>query len=785
VQEFCASYWCKKRLSIGLCVLERCMTPQVFISYSSKDKAIADAICLHLESADIACWMAPRNIDYGSDWTEGIMKGITACRVFVLVFSENANGSGHVRREVAKASSLELAVIPFRIEEVQPSSSLCYFLETLHWLDAVTPPLDKHFSALTTRVKKLLANGVGEHDDLASVGLRPVGYKSLEEGSKRRSRVFLVGACVVAAVILVSVWWYVAQRSDGGRGTAGALATVSAKSVAVLPFESISASKDDGYFADGVQDEILNNLAKIAHLKVISRTSVMQYRADTKRDMRQIAYALGVANVVEGTVRRDGNRVRVSAQLVDARSDNAVWADSYDRDLTDIFAIQSEVAQTIAGKLSAAISPEEVQRIQAKPTDNMEAYDLYLRAKEKIGDAEILVSGDPEQPLRDALNLLKEALRLDARFAVAYSLEAYVHDALYLRFDPSAARLAQADAAINNALRLQPDLPEIRLAYANHLYRGYRDYERARAQLAIAKQHAPNSSEALYLEALMDRRQGQFERAVQLFDEAIKLDPRNPLAISDLAETLSFTRQFSVAEGVWDRIIKLVPDPTIVRLQKESLNTFQKTGDDSAYRSLYELLTAPLKNDKLALSGYLNIALDHRNWAEAKDLIQKMKGDEDAAQFAYATRAVPVECYSILIARLQGEQASTRADFAETRELLSRRVAPAWESGLLLSNLAVVDALMGRKDEAIDEAKRAVEMIPVFKDALEGPRVAMNLAVVYAWTDEPDLAFEQLEPLAKIPYGLYYSDLKLRPYFEPLRGSPRFEKLLTALSPHD
>jgi TolB-like protein/Tfp pilus assembly protein PilF len=767
------------------------MTSQVFISYSSKDKAIADTICQRLESAGIPCWMAPRDIEFGSDWTEAIMRAITACRVFVLVFSENANVSGHVRREVAKAFSLGLRVIPFRIEDTLPQSSLSYFLETVHWLDAVAQPLEKCLDSLTERVKKLLANG-DSGANAKPIVLPPTAYPGLSMPAKRRGWILEAGLAVAAAVIMTAAaWLYIAgdRTAQQKPFSSGLLAEVSAKSVAVLPFESISPSKDDGYFADGVQDEILNNLAKIAKLKVISRTSVMQYRADTKRDMRQIASALGVANVVEGTVRREGNRVRVSAQLVDARKDNAVWADSYDRDLTDIFAIQSEVAQAIAGKLSAALSPDEQRRIEQKPTDNIEAYDLYLQAKEKIADAEILAGGDPEKPKHDALRLLEQAVQLDPNFAKAYCLIAFVHDTLYVEFDPTAERRALGDKAINQALHLQPDLPEVHLAYANHLYRSYRDYERARSELPIAKRGLPNNAELIYLEALMYRRQGEFDAAEQSFNATIQLDPKNPQPVFDLAETLSYTRQFSVAERMWNRLIDLRPDQPIVKAQKEACNTIQRTADDATYRSILGSLPTSLAADRLVLSGRLNVAIDHRDWLQAKELLEKMKGGEDASQFAYAARPVPVGCYSILIARLQGEATNTDPGFAEARQLLSRKVetslADAPSHPLLLSNLAVVDALLERKEDALSEGKRGVELVPISKDAIQGARVAMNLAVVYAWTGETDLAFQLLDTLAKTPYGLFFNDLKLSHYFDPIRKEPRYEKLLAQLAPHD
>ena len=755
------------------------MTPQVFISHSSKDKEIADAICHRLESADIPCWMAPRNIEFGSDWTEAIMRGITACRVFVLVFSENANGSGHVRREVAKAFSLGLQVIPFRIQEVLPQTGLSYFLETVHWLDAVTTPLEKHLNSLTERVKMVLANG----GSVPPRALQAAVYPGLSIRPKRRNWIIGAGLAIVAAGIVTGAWFYIAgdRAAQQQPFPSGSLAEISAKSVAVLPFESISSSKDDGYFADGVQDEILNNLAKIAQLKVISRTSVMQYRADAKRDMRQIGYALGVAHVLEGTVRREGNRVRVSAQLVDARSDNAVWADSYDRDLTDIFTIQSEVAQTIAGKLSAALSPEEKQRIEAKPTKNLEAYDMYLKAKEKIVAAEIKEQGDPEKPALEALSLLEQAVQLDPNFAIAHSATAHVQNFLYQRFDPTPERRALADEAINKALRLQPDLPEVHLAYASHLYRGHGDYERARAELAIAKRGLPNNAEVMFLEALMDRQQGKFDSAVQNFKEAIKLDPRNPAPISELAETLSYTRQFDAAEQIWNRLIDVVPDRPVLKARVEFYTTVLRTADDTKFRSDCE----SLPDDKLLRSVRLNLALDHRDWQQAKELITKMEGDDDGEHFAFGYRRVPVACYSILLARLQGEPYEGHGEFAETRQLLSQKVEKSPGNPSLLSNLAVIDALLGRKEDAISEAKRAVEMLPISKDAVDGPRVEANLAVVYAWTNEPGLAIQQIGRLAKTPYGLFYNDLKFSCYFEPLRSHPHFGSLLTELAPHE
>jgi TolB-like protein/Tfp pilus assembly protein PilF len=755
------------------------MESKVFISHASKDKPIAEAICEQLESEGIKCWIAPRDIEAGSDWTEGIIRGIDSCRVFVLVFSESANASEHVRREVAKAVSLGLAVIPFRTEDVNPSSSLSYFLGTVHWLDAITPPLPKHLKALTERVRHLLASSQlsAAKETWAKPRTQPFSFAPAK-------RTHWLIAVVLIGVATAIVFWFFYQRSRSS------ISEASLRSVAVLPFENISANKDDTYFADGVQDEILNSLAKIAQLKVISRTSVMQYRADAKRDLRQIANALGVANVLEGTVRREGSHVRVSTELVDARNDHTIWADSFDRDLTDIFAIQSEVAQTIARKLTTTLSPEEKKIIEQKPTDNLTAYDLYLRARESIAGADIaLASGNFEGPLIDAIGLLQKAVQLDPKFALAYCAAAHAHDLLYITYDPTPDRRSRGDAALANALHLQPNLPEAHLTYAYHLYYCYRDYERAQVQLAMAKPGLPNNIDAIELPAIMDRRQGHFEKAIQEFNEALALDPNNANPMSDLAYTLYATRQFLAAEQVYERLINRVPDQPMLKVQKAWLITFMRTAADTTVRSAIVELPAATAKERGALSLNVNLALHDHDWARAKQLLEQLQGSEiggeDDCNFGYATVPVPAECYSILVSRLQGDQPSANSSFVRTRDQLEQKVRASPGNALLLSALGIVDALLGHKEAAIKEAQRAVEMLPISQDAMDGPGVLANLAVVYAWTDQPDLAFNQLAVLTKTPLGIYYGQLKTDQLWTPIRQDPRFEKMLADLAPRD
>jgi len=721
------------------------------------------------------------------------MQGIARCRVFVLVFTDHANDSEHVGREVANAFSLGLAVIPFRIEAVNPRENLAYFLETVQWFDAATPPLQKHLPSLTEHVNRLLS--IDGSSVPATTDVPPERKAEPTSFAPTMRWIIAVGLLALAAVIGAAWLFFSALRSpqqtasstDTQKAVLGsAVPEIPSKSIAVLPFESLSGNKDDTYFADGVQDEILNNLAKIAQLAVISRTSVMQYRADQKRDLRQVASALGVANVLEGTVRRNGNRVRVSIELIDARNDKTTWADSFDRDLTDIFAIQSEVAQTVATKLAATLSPEEKRNIEKKPTENLEAYDLYLRAKELlVSDRTSAAFGSSEQPLVDAIGFLEQAVRLDPKFTLAYCASAEAHDLLYSWFDSSPEQRALGDAATDKAVALQPDLPEVRLAYAYHLYRGYHGYERARTQLAIARRRLPSDSKAIWLEALVDRRQGQFEKAIQEFSDAIARDPRNSVFIEDLAFTLSVMRQFRAAEQMFDRLIELRPDQPILRVQKPVFVTFNKTGDDTAVRSAIAALPESMADDRGAVTLRLNLALVDRDWRQAKEVVEKMKGGEDEGGFAYGLVNVPVGCYSILLARLQGEQPGVNASVAEAREQLNQKVQKAPGNAQLVSQLAVVDALLNNKEVAISEAKCAIELLPISRDAVDGPSIEINLALVYAWTNELGLAFEKLSSLTKVPNGIFYGQLKRDPYWEPLRQDPRYEKVLSELAPRD
>jgi serine/threonine protein kinase len=628
-----------------------------------------------------------------------------------------------------------------------------------------------------TKVRGAIASGLRlTADELRSASAQVAESVPRGRPIKQVLRWVLAASLCFAGLLLA--WFFVSGHSGFLFNRRIAEAVPTQKSVAVLPFESLSESKSDAYFADGVQDEILNNLAKIAQLKVICRTSVMQYRADAKRDLHEISHALGVANVLEGTVRRDGNHVRVSTELVDARNYNTIWADSYDRDLSDIFAIQSEIAQMVASKLSTQLSPEERKDIEEKPTDNLEAYDLYLQAKQLLGANywDVLQSSEKEIYSK-IINLLEQAVQKDRKFALAYCLIAKAHDILYADWtDRTPERRALGDAAVNEALRLRPDLPEAHLAVAAHLYYCYRDFERARVQIAIAAQALPNSPDLLELTALIDRVQGRWEKSTAGLERATTFDPRNLETLGYLELNYKFLRRYRDVERIMDRMIELKPDDLMLRFEK-TINAFCEKADVKRVRAAYEALPSSMKDDPYLVMLGTNFAICARDFAAAEEILKRSANEE--------LDGVPRQIYVLRIEFLQGNH-PTMEQFGAAREQLNRKVEADPSDAFLMSALASADLALGRKQESIQEAQRAMEMRPLSEDAVEGPAIASDAAVVYAWTNQLDLAFTQLNTLAKIPgQDFNYGDLKTNPDWDPLRKDPRFDKLLAELAPRD
>jgi TolB-like protein len=630
------------------------------------------------------------------------------------------------------------------------------------------------------RVKEAIASGSGlTADELNSAG-ESVAARSPQAKPKKQTIRWAVGSGLCVAAIAI-VWFFFSGRAAFFFNQLANKSILAEQSVAVLPFENISANKDDAYFADGVQDEILNNLAKIAQLKVISRTSVMKYRASTERDLRQIANALGVANVLEGTVRRDGNRVRVSTELIEARNDNTIWADSYDRDLTDIFTIQSEIAQRVASKLRAKLSPEERKDIEGKPTDNLEAYDLYLQGKQLLQANYFVLRSSEKQIYSKIISLLEQATQKDDKFALAYCSLAKAHDVLYDDgTDHTPERRALGDSAVDKALLLRPDLPEVHLALAAHLYYCYRDYERARIQIAIAGQTLANNSELLELTAVIDRLQGRWEKSTEGLERAITLDPRNPEPLGLLSDNYGALRRFQDAERILDRLILLEPDKVGFSISKVFW-TFAEKADVKGARARCEALPSSVKDAPSVVMNRLWYALCARDFAAAEEILKRSENKE----IPFFMALVSKEIWTLWLEFIQGNH-PTVEQFGAAREQLNGKVEANPTNPFLMTALARADLALGRNQEAIGEGRRAMELLPISEDAFEGPDIAIWTAEVYALANQPDAAFAQLDILARIPaVHLNYGELKTNPGWDPLRKDPRFDKLLAELALRD
>jgi serine/threonine protein kinase/tetratricopeptide (TPR) repeat protein len=615
-------------------------------------------------------------------------------------------------------------------------------------------------------------------------GLWPVVQSLGSSWGLRRLLLTLIVLVAGAGMTLVAIAFFRASHSgaDGSSGTSRRNNPPD-KSIAVLPFESLSDSKSDMYFADGVQDEILSKLAKVSQLKVISRTSVMAYRSMGNRNLRSIADALGVTHVVEGTVRRNGDRVRITTELIDALTDETLWSDSYDRDLTDIFAIQTDIAQSVSSMLSARLSSQERREIEEKPTNDLDAFDLYLQAKELLSKSSFSRTEESRKDCLGAIRLLEAATQKDSRFAMAYCLMAKAHDELYLdQFDSTPARRALGDAAVKEALRLRPDLPDAHLAAARHFYVCYRDYERARVQIAFAARELPNSPELYALMAYLHRRQGRWEESTAELEKATSLDPINPEILFQLEVTYQYLRRYQDCERLFNRLIKLEPDKPILKIMKASVEVESKA-NLVGYRTALAMLPASTSDDANLASWRFDAAVLARDWTSAEETLRTSANEEFC--FFNGWGKVPRECLEIWLGLLKGDRPTMETETARARDQLDQKVKAHPEDALLLSALGLIDAALGRKQDAIQEARRAVEMEPISKDAMTGPLLVVNLAVVYVRTNEPDLAFQELAKSAKTPGGVTYGELKLNPAWDPIRNDPRFDELLAGLAPHE
>lgn len=548
------------------------------------------------------------------------------------------------------------------------------------------------------------------------------------------------------------------------------------KSIAVLPFANLG-DEQNASFANGVQDEILTHLAKIADLKVISRTSVMSYASGVRRNLREIGQQLGVAHLLEGSVQRAGNRIRVNAQLIDARTDSHVWAQTYDRDLADVFAIQTEIARAISDQLQAKLSPAEKAAIEQSPTADLAAFDLYSRAKPLL--TSIDTSDIGKNNLLKAVELLEQAIGRDPTFVQAHCQLASAHDHLYGFFDHTPARLALADAAVQTAQRLAPEAGEVHLALAQHFYQARAEFDRARAEIDLAQKTLPNAADSFRWAGYIDRREGRWEECIRNLQRAAELDPRNRLALQHLAGSYQQLRRYPEAVAALDRALALAPKDAVIQVMRAGVHFNWRADTRPMHAAIDTILAADPGAALLHADSWFYVALCERDLVTARRAMIALAGTPIRDGPIVLNR----DFLEGLLARVSGDADATHAAFSRARVEQEKLAHEQPDYGPAVCALGLIDAGLGRKEDALREGRRAVELLPVAKDAPGGAQMIQYFAIICGWIGEKDLAFEQLAIAAKLPGPVHYGGLRLHPFWDPFRSDPRFDKLLATIGP--
>ena len=593
--------------------------------------------------------------------------------------------------------------------------------------------------------------------DITPQGIRATSDTPAPRTRRRRNVIMLIatGVVVSAATGFFLLPRVAAHKVD--------------KSIAVLPFENLSDEKENAYFADGVQDDVLTNLSKISDLRVISRTSVMQYRG-RPTNLREIGKALGVSNILEGSVRRSGNKVRVNVQLIDANTDEHVWANDYDGDVTDVFALQSDLAHEIAKALQAKLSPAEKSQMTRKPTENGEAYLAFVQAHDLSCSYE-----DPAK-LKQSEQLYQRAVDLDPKFALAlarYSqLESWmVHDG-----DRSPERRNKARSLAERALQLQPDLPEAHLALGFSYYWGDNDYDAALKEFEIAQRTLPNESEVYLALGAIQRRQGKWAESTANLEKAASLNPKDTWPLQNLTFNYAMQRNFGAANKTIDRALELNPKGIGLWEIKVKLAIAEKA-DFSVYEQVLEKMKSlPMSSEERlkVVAAQADLLLFQRKYQQVMQLAQSIP-DESLAAMPGASAG---KYYAIGVAQKGlGDDAAARTAFLQAKNILEEQLKQKPDDAGLHIQLAKLLARLGEKDAAIAEAQRATDLRPESKDAFDGPRVTEDVAQVYAIIGDNARAIELLDGLLSRPTGVTLQSLKVNPAWDPIRSDPAFQAL--------
>src|SRR5712692_2398162 len=630
---------------------------------------------------------------------------------------------------------------------------------------------------------ELTPEGIKRTEDVAP------NESSTRQKGRKLTAVIVVVAVIAAALFALQFFQHrgassrtvqaVAAEENHGRRSA-ALLPIPEKSVAVLPFENLSSDKENAFFAQGIQDEIITTLSKISGLKVISRTSTARYKS-APENLPEISRELRVANVLEGSVQKSGDRAHINVQLIQADSDAHLWAQSYDRQLTDIFGVEAEVAKRIADSLSATLSPQEKARVETKPTDNADAYVLYLRARDYQTRPDNLL-----QDFKTAVSLFEQAIAFDPNFALAHARLSASTSNIYHFFEPTEARKQKAHVEAMESLRLQPNLGEGHLALGLYFYYMEANYDAALHELDLAARALPNDGDVGLYIAAIQRRRGHWADAIAAYQHAETIDPRNSVMLYDASQTYFGLRDWQTAAERMDRVLALFPDSFNVKIQRGYVEFFSK-GSTGPIKAALESLPANLDPDGVVTFGRWDVALMERDPAAAAKALASCRLDTITSQTGVP---LPKSYLQGCIDLVRGDAAQAQAGFEAARPAVETMVANSPQDATRRAQLGLLYAFMGRKEDAVREGRRAVELKTISKEVIEGAVVQVFLALIYARTGQPDEAIPRIERLLTTPFAVDYcddsitlSDLRTRWEWDPLRKDPRFQKIIAGPEP--
>jgi TolB-like protein/Flp pilus assembly protein TadD len=747
----------------------------VFLSYAREDSAGAQRIADALRSQGVEAWFDQSELRGGDVWDKAIRRQIKECALFMPIISARtqARGEGYFRLEwklAVERTHLMAEGVPFLtpvVVDETPESAAVVPAEFLR-VQWVRLPGSLPTPQFVDQVKRMLG----------SPGQPPASAPRVHTGSVPQApgNRMLVAGGIVALVVAIAATVLIMRRpatppvvpappaavSEAAAPAALAVA-VDPKSVAVLPFENMSEDKANAFFTDGVHEDVLTNLSFVKDLHVVSRTSVMQYRGTTK-SIKQIGRELGVAYLLEGSVRREGNKVRVTGQLIDARTDEHVWAKAYDRDLNDIFAIQGELAQAIADALQSVLSPETKVLLARRPTENTEAYDAYLKSRQLRYSAVLGVQDSQ-------VGLLEKAVRLDPNFAAAWAELGSIRAFAYFGDSRTENQLRLAKEAIDSAVRIAPDDPAVIEGLGDYYYYGYRDYARATEQYMRLEQLKPNDAVVFSSLGLIQRRQGRFSDALPNMRHCLDLDPANHEYITSLIETLAACHDYDEALDRQRKYCEAHPkDMEAAWVYSQA--TYQANGSTAEFDAFARRADT---DEDHALHQYLteiNAGI-RGDWAEYKRINREQRYFDGNTQDAHWSQ----DAFAADVFAESGDMAAARARAAEAEAQMRDALAGQPNNADLLADLALAQGILGERENALASVQKSAELLPESRDAVNAPTDAVTCALALAWAGEKERALAEVQRLLRVPFGANVH--VVRASFRPLQDDPRFKAMVS------